>query len=152
LENYYKSFGIDASSKKKKDTVVFHLVFSTNTAKQVVDTSALLLLHVHHGKDGHGEAVAAVRPRVSSYFGGGGVYAGQEGGEHEDEFSPTGTSTSKGKLDEWFQKKKADRIRAASLETLHVCLKLVATTKKSTTLVVNRMEKMQQVSASKKIV
>ena len=125
LEQYYKSFDIEVSAKKKKDTVVYHLLFNTNT-KDLIDTSASLLMHVHHGKDGHS---LAETPR-NGFFGVGGA-ADQSG--PPDMFSPTGMSSSNGKskLYEWFEQKKGERIRAASLETLRVCLKLIAAKKKS---------------------
>jgi len=134
LSNYYVSFGVDPAAKKKKDTVVYRLLFNEDTgsqgklkAMQLIDTSATLLIHVHHGKDGRGGALSTHKGGWGSSLGFGG--AAKE--MHLDMSKPTFQAEGKAStaLDEWFQRKKGERIRAASLETLRVCLTMVAAQK-----------------------
>mgnify|MGYP005992083285 CR=1 FL=1 len=136
LNHYYTLFGIDLAAKKKKDTVVYRFLFNEDVGAQsripplqLIDTSATLLIHVHHGKNGSGSALASKGGGGLFGFGGGGGRGGA--GDGWDIYRPTFQAEGEAStaLDEWFQRKKGERVRAASLETLRVCLNIVSAQK-----------------------
>ncbi len=159
LNEYYLQFGLHTDAKKKKDTVVYHLLFNENNntitstnngggssssnnidPMQIIDTSAALIMHVYHGKDGHSDALLV--SKKSGWFNSSSNTTAQDTTESSSEMcSPTNDryfgieekEKEKEKrsnwIDEWFERKKAERIRSASLETLQACLAIIATQK-----------------------
>ena len=123
LNKYYSAFGLDINAKKKKDTVVYHLLFDDDTTLnrktdsiRIIDTSAMLVVHARYGK---GETAIPANTGAKRF----------SPVRIPDVYSPTGWT--EGNMDQWFQHKRGERVRSACLETLRVYVNMVATQKRS---------------------
>eukprot|EP00605_Chrysophyceae_sp_TOSAG23-4_P002967 GSChrysophyteH1.ASY1.ANO1.3269.1 assembled CDS len=135
LLEYFALFGVSVDTPRKKDTIVYQLLFNDNSnalqlssagALQIIDASASLLVHVHHGKDGRSKDLTVSGGSFGSWL------KGNIGGSRDSirsrgsMLNPNDSLENSSALEEWFQVKKAERVRAASLETLNVCLRIIA--------------------------